>query len=332
MGERGPARLVPLGPGGEFDFIRRVLAHGPALGPHVLIGPGDDAAVLVGGWVLSTDLSVEDVHFRRSWITDREIGFRAAAAALSDLAAMAAEPLGILVSMAFPPGGGVDAEAVQGGIREAGALVGAPVLGGDVSRSPGPLFLDVTVVGRTASPVSRSGAQPGDEVWVTGRLGASAAAVRIWRSGGEPAPGLRSAFARPTPRIEAARTLARAGVLRALVDLSDGLAGDAGHLAAAGGVRVVLESARIPLGEGVADVLGDEEALDAALRGGEDYELCFAAPPGAVDPATLGTAAGVGLTRVGRVEAGAGVLLEAPDGSVVPLAGGGYDHLEGGRA
>jgi thiamine-monophosphate kinase len=329
VAERERSRQVPLGPGAEFDLIRRFLAQQPPPGPGVLVGPGDDAAVLEGGWVLSTDLSVEDVHFRRSWITDEEIGWRATAAALSDLAAMAAEPVGVLVSMAFRPDAGVDVEAVQRGVGAAASQSGAEVLGGDVSRSPGPLFLDVSVVGRASAPASRAGSRAGDEIWVTGPLGAAGAAVRLWNAGKEPPDSLRAAFARPVPRIEAARALARAGVLRALVDLSDGLAGDAGHLAAAGGVRVVLEAARIPVAAGVEKALGPEAALDAALRGGEDYELCFAARPGTVGEGTLDARMGGSLRRVGRVEAGSGVWLEHGDGSVVVLERGGYDHLGG---
>lgn len=322
-------RQVSLGPGGEFDLIRRFVGAGEAHHPAVRLGPGDDAAVLDGGWVLSTDLTVEDVHFRRSWINAEEVGWRATAAALSDLAAMAAEPVGVLVSMAFPREGSLDVDAVQRGVRAAAASVGASVLGGDLSRSPGPLVLDLTVVGRAAEPVSRAGARPGDELWVTGRLGASAAAVLLWRAGQAPAPRLRTAFARPEPRVQAALALSRAGVLRALVDVSDGLAGDAGHLAAAGGVKVVLERERVPLAEGAAEALGPSGALEAALHGGEDYELCFAAPPGGVDAAALEPTAGVALTRVGRVEAGSGVWLEEAEGSSARLLRGGYDHAAG---
>ena len=129
---------IRLAPGGEFDLIRRIVGQ-TDLSTDVMVGPGDDAAVLSDGWVLSTDLSVEDVHFRRSWITDEEVGYRAAAAALSDLAAMAADPVGLLVSCAAPRGGAVDVEAVQRGIRSAAQSVGACVVGGDMSRSPGPL-------------------------------------------------------------------------------------------------------------------------------------------------------------------------------------------------
>jgi len=323
------ARTVALGPGGEFDLIRRFLAHPEALSPDVLVGPGDDAAVLQGGWVVSADLSVEDVHFRRGWLEDDEVGFRAAAAALSDLAAMAATPVGVLVSMAFPRGGRWDPERVQEGVRQAAGLAGAAVLGGDVSRSPGPLVLDVTVLGRAPSPVLRAGAVPGDEVWVTGALGASAAAVRIWEGGGEPGAPLRGAFARPVARTGAATALARNGVLHAMVDVSDGLAGDAGHLAAAGGVALVLEVASIPVAHAAAVALGEDQARDGALHGGEDYELCFAAPPGAVTP-SVAEDVGIPLTRVGRVEAGEGVWLEDATGARSRPTRGGYDHAGGG--
>jgi len=322
-------RTVRLGPGGEFDLIRRFLDGREADSPDVVVGPGDDAAVLDGGWVVSTDLSVEDVHFRRGWLRDDEVGFRAAAAALSDLAAMAARPVAVLVSMAFPSGGRWDVEWVQAGVREAASLVGASVVGGDVSRSPGPLVLDVTVLGRADNPVLRAGATVGDEVWVTGALGASAAAVRAWEAGDEPARALRAAFARPDPRTGAAAVLAREGVLHALVDVSDGIAGDAGHLAAAGAVRVVLELARIPVASGVCEALGEAEGMAVALHGGEDYELCFTASPGAVT-AALADAVGVPLTRVGRVEEGDGVWLQDASGGCVRAARGGFDHAGAG--
>lgn len=332
-------RSVALGAGGEFDLIRRLVADGGALCPEVLVGPGDDAAVLEGGWVVSTDLSVEGVHFRRDWLSDREVGYRAATAALSDLAAMAARPVGVLVSIALPvapdgdapegtgAGAAVDPEAVQAGVRDAASVVGASVIGGDVTRSPGPLVLDVVVLGRADAPVLRAGAREGDEIWVTGALGAAAAAVRVWEGGGTPPAAAREAFARPVARVSLALALAQAGALHALIDLSDGLAGDAGHLAAAGRVRITLEAARVPVAEVAVEVLGPDGARDAALHGGEDYELCFAARPGAIEPATLGARFGVPLTRVGTVAEGSGVWLRALDGSERPVARGGFSHL-----
>jgi len=324
-----PRRRIALGPGAEFDLIRRLVADDAPLPPEVRVGPGDDAAVLEGGWVVTTDLSIEDVHFRRDWLSDGEIGYRAGAAALSDVAAMAATPVAVLVSIAGPRGGGVDLEAVHEGVREVASELGASVIGGDISASPGPLVVDVVALGRTAWPVLRDGAEPGDDVWVTGRLGAAAAAVRAWEAGREPSAELRAAFARPSPRVREARCLVDHEVVDALIDLSDGLAGDAGHIAAASGVRITLEAARIPIAEAALAALGAADALEAALHGGEDYELCFVSDPGAVDADEFLDRHGLRLTRVGRVEEGEGVWLEQPDGSVGRLARGGFDHLAG---
>jgi thiamine-monophosphate kinase len=334
MQSREPRRIA-LGPGAEFDLIRSFLAAARPLPPEVLVGPGDDAAVLEGGWVVTTDMSVEDVHFRRAWLSDREVGYRAGAAALSDLAAMAARPVAVLVSIAGSARGGADLEEVHAGVREIAAEVGAEVIGGDVSGSPGPLVLDVVALGRAERPLLRSGARPGDEVWVTGPLGAAAAAVRRWRSGAEPTAALRRAFARPRPRVGVARRLAELGAAVALIDLSDGLAGDAGHLAAASGVRITLEAARVPVSELAVESVGQAAALDLALHGGEDYELCFVTAPGALAAGWIGEAdraEGVALTRVGRVEPGEGVWLEQPDGASARLARGGFDHMSEERA
>ena len=293
----------------------------------VRVGPGDDAAVLQGGWVLSTDLCVEDVHFRRSWLSDSEIGYRAASAALSDLAAMASTPLGLLVSIAVPEGEDVDLHALQDGVAEAAQALGAAILGGDLSRSPGPLMLDVTVLGRTLWPVLRNGAEPGDEVWVTGRLGASAAAVHAWQHGREPSAEARAAFARPAPRIEEACCLVEQEIVDALMDISDGLAGDAGHIAAASGVKIVLEADVIPVADAALAALGPEGALEVALHGGEDYELLFVTDPGVVDVAYFEDRFGLDLTRVGRVFEGEGVWLDRGDGDARPLERAGFDHF-----
>jgi len=314
-----------LGPGGEFDLIRRFLENAPELPPEVRIGPGDDAAVLADGWVLTTDLSVEEVHFRRSWITDEEIGYRAAAVALSDLAAMAASPVALLVSIAAPRDPAVDLVALNRGLTAAAQSVGAAIIGGDLSRSPGPLFVDVVAVGRTAWPVRRDGAEPGDDVWVTGELGSAAAAVRQWRAGRDPDPALRARFARPEPRIGAAFCLVEQGVVDALIDISDGLAGDAGHLAAASGTRIVLEEARVPIAQAARDAFG-EDALALALHGGEDYELCFVTDPGVVDPGYFEKHYGLAVTRVGTVTEGAGVWLRSASGDESELTRGGFDH------
>lgn len=309
-----------LGRGGEFDLIRRFIAAETEqlAAPEVMVGPGDDAAVLADGWVISTDLSVEDVHFRRAWLSDEEIGWRAAAAAVSDMAAMAAAPVGFLLSCAAPGDGSVDLEAVNRGVRDVASRVGATVIGGDLSRSPGPLLLDVVVLGRSTWPVQRSGAEAGDHVWVTGSLGGAAEAVAEWSEGREPSSSLRARFARPPLRTPTARCLAEHQIVDAMIDLSDGLVGDAGHLAAASGVAILLEEDRIPRAEGVS--------LERALHGGEDYELCFVTDPGAVDVAYFREHFDVEIERVGRVEEGEGVWLLDGQGERTRLERGGFDH------
>ena len=304
----------------EFDLIRDLLAKvNPAAGGGaevgtlvpggggVWLGAGDDAAVIdAGRLVMTTDLTVEDVHFRRSWVTFTEAGARAVTAAASDLAAMAAAPVAVLISLAVAP---EEAQAVLSelgdGIKMALKELGAPLVGGDLAASPGPIVIDVTVVGEAEEPITRSGAHPGDELWVTGVLGGSAGAVRAWRDGAEPEPSLRASFVRPTARIKEARWLADQVHVRAMIDLSDGLAGDARHLAAASGVRIILDPRLVP----VHPDLSADEASSLAMSGGEDYELCFASPPGVTGPWAneFRERFGIGLTRVGRVEEGTGV-------------------------
>jgi len=327
---------TPLGPGAEFDLIRAFLhSRGEAgrwLPPNVLVGPGDDCAVLrTAALAVSVDMSVEGVHFRREWLEPEEIGYRAAAAALSDLAAMAALPAGVLVAAAVPTRDAGDFMVrVMAGAREAAERAGTGILGGDLTRTDGPLVLDVLVLGDCPSPVTRRGAVPGDALWVTGELGAAAAAVSAWQRGRTPALAARTAFARPSPRLAEARWLAERGVLHALIDLSDGLAGDAGHLAAASGVRIMLETDSIPVHSAVLSASErPDDRLRLALAGGDDYELCFASPPGVVEPLRDEFVAqfGTGLTRVGSVSAGSGVSLRAADGSERELEFAGFDHF-----
>ncbi len=341
---------------GEFDLIRDLLAKvnpaddmgdgrkatgsgddgredvgpggvgGGARGPGVWLGAGDDAAVLdAGRLVISTDLTVEDVHFRRNWVTFAETGARAVTAAASDLAAMAATPVAVLISLAVAP---LEAQAVLSelgdGIKAALRELGAPLVGGDLSASPGPVVIDVTVVGAAEDPVTRGGAHPGDELWVTGVLGGSAGAVRAWREGAEPSPGLRASFVQPKARIKEARWLADRAAVSAMIDLSDGLTGDARHLAAASGVRIVLDPSLVP----VHPDLHGEDARSLAMSGGEDYELCFVSPPDVTGRRAheFQERFGIGLTRVGHVEEGTGVdVIDASDEQ--DGVTGGFDHF-----
>ena len=328
-----PAAGAPLAPGAEFDLIRRFLPRHAAARADVRVGPGDDCAVIVGdGIALSTDLSVEGVHFRRDWLSMREIGGRAAAAALSDLAAVAARPIGLLVSLALPPAdAGGHAVQLMEGVRRVADHAGAALLGGDVARTPGPLVVDVTVVGEAARPVLRSGAAVGDEVWVTGELGASALYVRQMLAHVEPEAAARQRYAAPVPRLREARWLAERALPTAMIDLSDGLAGDAAHLSAASGAAVLLAAELVPVHPAVRRrAPSPDEALHLALTGGEDYELCFTARLGEVEPhcRAFEEAFGVRLTCVGRMGGGDGVWWTDPEGHRTPLELRGYQHFE----
>jgi thiamine-monophosphate kinase len=319
----------------EFDRIRsliRAVAAPPTL--EVELGPGDDAAILDVPdselILVSTDLSVEDVHFRREWLTWDSIGFRAVAAALSDLAAMAARPIGVLVSLAIPPE--LDDRTlaeIAGGVGDCLREHGVSLLGGDLSRSPGPVVFDVTVIGAAVDPVRRSGALPGDELWVSGRLGGAAAAAAAWSGGLEPHPSARRTFERPTPRLREARLLRESAEVHAMVDLSDGLASDAAQMAAASGVALILDSARVPLHEVLEDWARPEAALALAVGGGEDYEVLAAVAPGTARSAVrkLARESGIGFTRVGSVTEGSGVTWIGAEGEGIEPPAAGFDHF-----
>lgn len=339
----GPLRLLRMGRGAEFDLIRSALEQDARIraatsgatevsDTDVVVGPGSDCAVVSGGTIaLTVDASIEDVHFRRGWLEPGQIGYRAVAAALSDLAAAAARPIGVLATIAVAPADGRElALAVMAGISRAAAASGAVLLGGDVSASPGPLIVDIAAVGSVDWAASRAGAEPGDEVWVTGSLGGAATAVRAWESGTVPSPESVRAFASPVPRIAEARWLAARGLMTACVDLSDGLAGDAGHLAAASGVRILIEYAKVPLHPAVlAAATEEEERLALALGGGEDYELCFTAHAGEMQSVVpqFEREFGLHVTRVGRVAAGSDVAGMRKDGSEESLAVRGFSHF-----
>lgn len=329
---RGATGPSLLGPGAEFDLIRRFLPTAAPDRPDVRVGPGDDCAVVAGeGIALSSDMSVEDVHFRRGWLPPEGIGFRAAAAALSDLAAVAARPIGVLASLAVPEAdAGAFAVAVMRGVRMAADSVGAALLGGDLTRSPGPIALDVTVVGEAARPVLRSGARIGHEVWVTGVLGGAAACVERLLAGRRAPRDAWPAFAEPRARVHEARWLAERGIPSAMLDLSDGLAGDAAHLAAASGVAILLVPELVPVHPGaLRHTRSRVRALALALGGGEDYEICFTAAAGSVEPVRREFEArfDVPLHCVGRVGPGDGVWWVDAEGHRSPLDGLGFRHF-----
>jgi thiamine-monophosphate kinase len=311
---------------GEFERIAKIAA---ALGSRAR-DLGDDCAILTAGdgrLAVSTDSSVEGIHFRLDWLDHREVGWRAAASALSDLAAEGASPAGVLAAVIVPPAAAdEDVVALMDGVGQAAESVRAPVLGGDLSRGSS-WIVSMTVLGWARRPVTRAGARPGDRLWVTGALGGARSALEAWKRGDQPSADGRAAFAHPLPRIVAGRMLAEAGAL-AMIDLSDGLGGDARHLAEQSRVAIELDLAAVPVSLACLDEarrLGVSPQRFAA-EGGEDYELLAALPPAFdVDSAHAFTReSGLALTRVGSVAAGSGVRA-VQEGRVVALQG--YDHF-----
>lgn len=309
-----------MGPGVEFDLIRRMAARWGDLVQYA----GDDAAILEvaqgARLVASTDSSVEGVHFRREWLSLQETGYRATIAALSDLAAMGADPIGLLIAATIPAGVAETIEQLADGIGQAARDAGCPIVGGDLTGGDR-ISLTMTVLGTASPPIGRSGAKVGDRVWVTGRLGGPGAAVRALLSGQLPSAEHWPRFAHPVARLAEARWLAERGAT-AMIDLSDGLSSDARHIAAASGVSLEIDVTSVPC---VPDV-----TPRAACASGEEYELLLTAPDEFDVEAFLSRFA-IPLTQVGIVVERAPDSAESEvtfleDGARVDLAAG-YDHF-----
>jgi thiamine-monophosphate kinase len=322
-----PERVGDLG---EFPLLARLRRR---LGSAYL---GDDAAVLPPPGdraVLATvDAQVDGVHFLRDLMTPEQVGRRALAVNVSDIAAMGGRPAYALVSLLLP--GAVEVawlERMYDGLLAEADRWGLVVAGGNISSTPGPLVIDVTVLGEVepARALRRSGARPGDLLLVTGDLGRAAAGLRLLRAG-EAAGPLVDAYCTPTPRVREGQALAATGRVRAALDLSDGLGSDVYRLAEESAVGALIDAARLPVSGAVREAAArlGEDPLDLALYGGEDYELLLAAAPADLAVLTEAlTAIGTTLTAIGVVRPAAdGVMVRTPDGAERPLAGG-WDHF-----
>ena len=328
-----------------IGIIRRASTRGPG----VRVGIGDDCAVLELGagrlLLATTDLLVEDVHFRRRYATAADLGWKALAVNLSDIAAMGGRPRWALVALACPEGVTVEeAEAFYAGMLELAGAHDVAVVGGDTSASPRGWIVNVTLLGEAApASVLRSTATPGDVVAVTGALGRAAAGLAVLERGTAPAgvapaavEEVKAAHLRPRPRVREGQWLAAAGGVTAMIDLSDGLATDLGHISEESRVGSRIDLGRLPvdaIARLVADALG-ADPLAWATGGGEDYELLVTCTPGAFARLADGLAAATGtrLTAIGEIApAGEGVRYRDAAGREVAVAPG-FEHFVTGRA
>ena len=331
------------------DELIRVIQRTVKSRGSVRFGIGDDAAVLKDGAVITTDAYADGVHFDLSYMSLRQVGERCACGAISDVVAMAAQPQAVLVALALPRVGGEQSAVSSSrgrkrmasgvrdlyrGIESVCAEMGCEVAGGDIIVAD-QLMLTLTVTGKTRSPRLRSGAKPGDHLYVTGHLGSAEVGRMLLAARASPksqipnpkqipmsqCPRLTRRHLRPVPRLAVMRTLK--SCIHGLIDTSDGLGTDARHLCEMSGVRVVLDDASLPVLPGVSSFCAAKgiDALDFVLGAGEDYELLLTSRQLLPD-----TVRGVKVTRIGSVEKGRGLYIRR-DGRIQPVTVSGYDHL-----
>ncbi|WP_199037725.1 thiamine-phosphate kinase [Glycomyces salinus] len=306
---------------GEFRLIERFSRHFTAT-EAVVLGPGDDAAVATapdGRVVACTDMLVDGNHFRRDWSSAADVGHKAAAANMADIAAMGARPTALLAAVSAPQD--LPAEWLEGlaqGLAAEAGSVGAAVIGGDTTRG-GLLTVTVTALGdlEGREPVTRSGAEPGDVIAIAGRTGWAAAGLLVLSRGFRSPGALVGAYRRPQPPYAAGRDAALMGA-HAMIDVSDGLLADLGHLASASGAAIDVDSAALEVPEPMANAA---EALGAdprkwLLTGGEDHALAAAFPPDVLLPE--------GWRRIGSVDGGTGVTVDGQRWSGPT----GWDHFQ----
>jgi thiamine-monophosphate kinase len=350
-----PRQPRPPRASGELALIDHIRARASSIGRGgaLRLGIGDDCAILApprGHEILvTTDMSLERRHFRRDWHPAQSIGHRTLARGLSDLAAMGARPLAAFLSLALPRSAADDAAWLDGfldGLLALAAASKTPLAGGDTAESPsGHILADIVLLGSapTGKALRRSGARPGDRLFITGTLGGAAAelaglATQHENTGGDASKNASAARRKnadssiehphlyPQARLAAGQALLRRNLATACIDISDGLSTDLAHLCDASNVAAEIDAARLPI-HPLARALGQPAAQAAALHGGEDYELLFTAPPDGFIPRAL---AGVPVTCIGSIErAGRGrpqmSLLE--DGNSMPLEPRGWEHL-----
>lgn len=326
--------MTTIGDIGEFAFIDRIRRFAQERN-DVLVGIGDDAAVVRCGGemvVVTSDMAIEGVHFLLDRAAPKDIGWKVAAAGVSDIAAMGAAPKYIVLSIAAPPDCSLSTlDDVYAGIEELARGFETVIIGGDTTRSPQGIVIDVITIGETIGGVyaTRSGARSGDLLLVTGHPGRSAAG-RHAQEYGQNASELIRAHYRPVPRVAEGQWLAQHGSVHAMIDVSDGLAQDAGHLAEAAGLGIDIDSSEIPLADDLKEyrAVRNRSPIDFALYGGEDYELAFAADPVEIDKLCndFGTEFELPITVIGSFsDHFKGLRIDGD-----PLHKCGYEHFRAG--
>lgn len=292
----------------EAGVIDAILAASQGSGAYrPRLGAGDDAAVLAGGEVVTTDVMVEGVHFdARSSAAD--LGWKLVAVNASDVGAMGCRPTWALLTLSLPrPVAPAWLEGFSAGLGEALRRFGVALVGGDTTRSPGPVVVSLTLAGEGPRAVLRSGARPGDRIWVTGALGEAAAGFYGALPGAPPPAEGLAWLRRPEPPVALGAALGASGRVTAMMDLSDGLARDLARLCAASRVGAVVDPDRLPRGPSLAGV-ADPVPFQVAF--GDDYQLLFTAPPGSsAGIRALAAAHGARLSEIGEVIEGAGAAL-----------------------
>ena len=320
---------MPLAERALIGDIRRLAQSSSRRGnSSVLTGIGDDCAVLrtdsKSEVLVTTDFTLEGIHFRREWHPPETVGHRCLARGLSDIAAMGGMPVAAFLSLALPSD--LPQSWVRGflrGMTKLGARYGVTLAGGDTAQSPDGVLADIIVVGTVprGKAILRSGARLGDRVFVTGELGGSATAVRqMERAKANPRDYRRHFY--PEPRIEVGRILREKKLATAMIDMSDGLSTDLSHICEESGVGAEIDAAAIPRAR-----VGKPERevdLDFALHGGEDYELLFTARAGVTIPTQI---AGVTLTEIGRITRKKTMTLRSPEGQPRRLKARGWEHF-----
>ena len=311
---------------GEFDLIARIRAR-VATRADVVLGIGDDAALLTPPpgrqLVVTADTLNDGVHFPRG-TSPADVGWKALAVNLSDLASMGAEPAWCTLSLSLPQSDPAWIEGFLDGFLDLAEQHGIALVGGDTTR--GPLSIAVTAMGlvEPGRALRRDGARVGDEVWVTGTLGDAAGGLALLDR--EAVPALRARLDRPTPRVAAGRALA--GIATACVDVSDGLLADLGHVCARSHVAARIDVDALPASAALMEVIGEADRIALQAGGGDDYELCFTAPADAgADIGAVSAQLGLRITRIGRIVVGEGV--HPVDAKSQPWSSPrrGYDHF-----